>query len=439
MDEKEFIKIVSKIWKRIFTDTYVPIKIPKNKNTFLKNLFKKIYKHEYSPSNPREYIVSNKHNLVSRIVPVLSEEDILVYYYCTRKIEDNLSKTRVEWTYGWFSMWWETRKKEETEFNWLTEIPISISPYTYNPLAWVEAWRDFQKKAYTYSTSWGFNYFIKFDIANFYDSINLLLLEKKIREVSNKDEIIFIDLLFYFLKNWSKKFNNYFHKSVWLPQDEVWDCSRVLANFYLHDFDLYVSNFCKDNDMQYLRYADDMILMWNDEFLVKKWLFLSSKELSKIWLNINSSKVDIFKTTDEFKEYWAFDIFDKLWDKSNIKNIESAINDFNILNKKNIKFRKDSLISRFINCEINNVDITKKQLILWEVLNDEFLSNCESYTLEKIYKILSKNDKKLFQEKLDNLIDKIFFNKFHYSLLKISNLIKLNKKKINNKINELKF
>jgi len=96
MDEKEFIKIVSKIRKRVFTDTYVPINTPKNKNTFLKNLFKKIYKHEYSPSNPREYIVSNKHNLVSRIVPVLSEEDILVYYYCTRKIEDNLSKTRVE-------------------------------------------------------------------------------------------------------------------------------------------------------------------------------------------------------------------------------------------------------------------------------------------------------------------------------------------------------
>lgn len=79
MLEEKFIQTVSGIWKYIFKKTYVPIIEPK-KDSFLKDLFVKIQSFSYSPSNPREYIVSNKHNLVSRIVPILAVADICVYY-----------------------------------------------------------------------------------------------------------------------------------------------------------------------------------------------------------------------------------------------------------------------------------------------------------------------------------------------------------------------
>ena len=238
MIEKDlFLKTISGIWAEISKKTYVPITEKIEKKIFLDGLFGEIESFNYTPSNPREYIVSNKHNLVSRIVPVLSVKDICVYYYCVKSLEENLAINRVDGTYGGFSMGGSIRKKEEEEFNFLSEIPFSVSPYTYNPLAWVNAWRDFQKKAYTYSAQDEYSYFIKLDVANFYDCINLNLLDKKVRESCKKAHSDIIDLLFQFLRNWNKKFDKYFPKSIGLPQDEVGDCSRILANFYLQDFD----------------------------------------------------------------------------------------------------------------------------------------------------------------------------------------------------------
>lgn len=172
MKKVEFKQTVSGIWRYIFKKTYVPIQKP-NKDKFLDDLFHKIQDYSYTPSNPREYIVFNKHNLVSRIVPILAVADICVYYFCIKSLEKELANNRVDGTYGGFSMSGELRNKENTEFDSLNEIPLSISAHTYNPLAWVNAWRDFQKKAFTYSNQDDYSYFIKFDIANFYDCINL--------------------------------------------------------------------------------------------------------------------------------------------------------------------------------------------------------------------------------------------------------------------------
>lgn len=439
INEELFLRTVSGIWPSIFKKTYVSIGENLEKLPFLSLLFNEIKSFTYSPTHPREYIVSNKHNLVSRIVPVLSIKDICVYYFCLKTLENKLAINRVDATYGGFSMGGSLRKMEKVEFESVSEIPFSMSPYTYNPLAWIEAWRDFQKKAYIYSVRGEYSYFIKFDVANFYDCINLNLLEKKVRTTCDGDCSEVIDLLFHFLKNWNKKFDKYFPKSVGLAQDEVGDCSRILANFYLQDFDKVFSDYCILNNMQYLRYADDMVLMGKDPLVTKKALFFASKELSKIGLNINSSKVDCFDNLSSYNSYWAFDIFDKLGDKNNKADIESAIYAYktNIDNK--VYFRKDSVLARILNCNFHIIDITRKQYILAQVLHDEFLMNCEEFPLRRLYDILNENDKLLLKEKLENLIDVVYFNKYHYVLLKVSDLFKFDENRLKLKIDELKF
>jgi Reverse transcriptase (RNA-dependent DNA polymerase) len=441
MDKIEFNKIISGIWKKIFKDTFVPIKEPK-KDEFLNNLFDEIQNYSYTASNPREYIVLNKHNLVSRIVPILAVKDICIYYYCIQKLDEKISGNRVESTFGGFSMGGNLRKKEDEEINNLNEVPFSVSPYTYNPLAWVNAWRDFQKKAFTYSSQDDYSYFIKFDIANFYDCINLNILENKIRGVCDNNHFDTIDLLFSFLKNWNRKFHKYSIKTVGIPQDEVGDCSRILANFYLQDFDQVFCNYCNKLNIKYLRYADDMILMGKDELETKRALFEASKELNKIGLNINSSKVDIFESKKAFDYYWAFDIFDKLGDKDNIKDIEEAIKMYKKCIKGNKKFRNDSVSSRLLNCDLNKVDISFKYELLLGFMDENYLINCKDWVILRIYNILSNEERTKLKEKLELLIDKVYFNQFHYTLLKCNNFLKFDSEtieKINKRIKEIAF
>lgn len=444
MNKNHFDKTILGIWKYIFKKTYVPIEQP-DKDTFLDALFHKIQDYSYTPSNPREYIVSNKHNLVSRIVPILAVADICVYYFCIKSLEKELANNRVDGTYGGFSMSGELRNKENTEFNRLNEIPFSVSTYTYNPLAWVKVWRDFQKKAFTYSNQDNYSYFIKFDIANFYDCVNLNILENKVRSVCNKNNFEIIDLLFNFLKNWNRKFHKYSPKTVGIPQDEVGDCSRILANFYLQDFDQEFNKKCKTNNIKYLRYADDMIIMGKNELETKKALFEASKELSKIGLNINSSKVDIFESKLDFNYYWSFDIFDKLGDNENKNDIEKAIRMYKSRKKdKNKKFRSDSVLNRILNCNLTDIDISLKYEILHEFMSEdnEFLINSEDWVILRIYNILSPEEKIKLKQKLESFIDTVYFNKFHYVLLKSKDFLSFDSKiieKINQRIKEIAF
>ena len=148
MNLTDFLSSIdTKFWKHIHNKTYVPISPIWDKKQFLIWLFEQIDNHNYSPSKPREYIVSNKHNMVSRIVPVFELKDSCVYYFCVKKIEKEIAINRVEWTYWWFSLWWCIRKTEDEEFKMKEQIFFSSSPFSYNIFAWVNARRDFQKKS----------------------------------------------------------------------------------------------------------------------------------------------------------------------------------------------------------------------------------------------------------------------------------------------------
>jgi hypothetical protein len=168
----------SSFWRTLSNSLvpYAPGERPQNKKQFLEKLFIDISKRHYTASVPRDYIVYNKHNFVTRIVPTFSYRDACVYFFCIKRLEEFIAVNRVEGTFGGWQLGNHIRKKEEEE-----SAGMYVPTTSYNRGLWLDHWKDFQKHAYTYSLSDSYNYFLKFDIANFYDTINLRLLENKIR------------------------------------------------------------------------------------------------------------------------------------------------------------------------------------------------------------------------------------------------------------------
>jgi hypothetical protein len=193
-------------------------------------------------------------------------------------------------------------------------------------------WQDFQKKAYQYSKMDDYEYYIKFDISNFYNSINLDLLIRKIYLSIPLSKRFYGELLSHFLYNWNKKLEGYVDKKIGIPQDEIGDCSRILANFFLQEYDKKMYELCNSYNSTYLRYADDQIIFCKNKNQARHILFEASKILFKNDLILNSSKVIEYTSEKEFNDYWAFELFDLLADKDNKEYLNKAAEEY-LLNK----------------------------------------------------------------------------------------------------------
>ncbi len=245
---KKFKQYFNRDFWRAFQDKQSFFDIPRNKNdkdAFIDNLYTEIQERKYYPSVPKCYIDRDKGNGITRIVPVFTLKDYCVYYYCIKKIEDKIAYNRVENTFGGWTLGGLMRKSEDDEmekrrkhFNrqedFIAELHgISVSEYSFNPAAWARAYGDLNSKLYVIAKARNYKYVAELDIANYYDSIRLDILEMRIRELVNEEQADIVSLLFHFLNYWNRNTNLYNKQTVGIPQDAMGDCSRILANFYL--------------------------------------------------------------------------------------------------------------------------------------------------------------------------------------------------------------
>jgi hypothetical protein len=105
----------SSFWRTLSNSLvpYAPGERPQNKKQFLEQLFNDIRKRHYTASVPRDYIVYNKHNYVTRIVPTFSYRDACVYFFCIKRLEESIAVNRVKGTFGGWRLGNSIRKKEE--------------------------------------------------------------------------------------------------------------------------------------------------------------------------------------------------------------------------------------------------------------------------------------------------------------------------------------
>jgi hypothetical protein len=439
-NRSEFLRVFPPKFKDKLKESIIPFKEKLIAKNIANGLYRDLADFKYHPSPPRDYIVFNKHNYVSRIVTSFHAKDYFLTYFCCKMLEEEIAKNRVPGTYGGWRLGNKIRIREEEE-DIFFDYENSISFNSYNPYLWRKNWQNFQKKAYQFSISGKYSFFLKFDIANFYNDINLDILYKKLLSATPKQKVQYVELLFHFLKNWNKKFEGFSTKTVGLPQDEIGDCSRLLANFYLQDYDDFMSKFCKRLGAKYLRYADDQIMFTDKRETALEILFAASKELFKIGLDINSSKVDEFKCKNDFNTYWAFEIFELLKDEKDLPSINKAFKMFLSYRKRGVRFRESSILKRLLGVDFTILKPVYKKQFFTYILEPEFLSNLEWWGLNKIYMKLKPKAKINFLRTLDELIDKVNFNSFHYNLRYFykKNKIEYDERRLNDRINKLRI
>lgn len=379
-DINNFKKYFNRDFWKAFQDKQSFFNLPKKqkKDEFIEQLYNEIIERKYYPSVPHCYIDIDKGNGVTRIVPVFALKDYCAYYYCIKKIEDKIAYNRVENTFGGWTLGGLMRKSEDDEmekrkkdFNrhedFVAELHgISVNEYSFNPAAWARAYGDLNSKLYATARSGNYKYVAELDIANYYDSIRLDILEMRVREIVNESHADTISLLFHFLNYWNRNTNLYNKQTVGIPQDAMGDCSRILANFYLQPYDKYVFDLCKQNRYKYLRYADDQFLFSVNKDDLLLLIFKVSKKLNGLGLSINQKKVKI-RTTEELIVHRSFRIFDLLKndkDKRDKSKVEKFIDCYlDILDKSGLENMKDSgipMLNRALFCPaLKNIDFAK--------------------------------------------------------------------------------
>jgi len=414
-----------RFWRHIHKETLIPYrgKTP-SRILFLEKLCNDVENMKYVPSSPRGYVVSHKQNLVVRFIPALKREDLCVYFFCLKCLEKEIAKNRVKGTYGGWKLGGKIRKMEN-----LDVVP-SFPDYSYNRFAWMQAWTDYQNRAFNLQRNSKYNFFIVYDIANFYDSIRLGRLEILIREVVKRNKTEVVNLLIYFLSNWGKRDLNYNRQNIGLPQDEVGDCSRILANFYMQDYDKTVFSKCKRRSSGYLRFADDQIIASPDEKTAKEIMFLASKELAKIGLNLNANKAKLLKKS-EFYDYWSFDIFKLLANKNDRVSIEKAWKLFEQKITRKEQFKPESVLKRILSCNLNKVSLKIRKEILTAVKEKDFITSINEYYLKRIYIFLRSKERILFLKYLNKLSKDVLFNRYHLCVMKFARECSVSKMYLN--------
>lgn len=458
-DIKKFRQYFNRDFWRAFQEKQSFFNLPKNKagkDSFVENLYKEIQERTYYPSVPCCYIDVDKGNGVTRIVPVFTLKDYSVYYYCIKKIEDKIAYNRVENTFGGWTLGGLMRKSEDDEmekkrqnFNdkedFMAQLQgISVSEYSFNPAAWARAYGDLNSKLYASAKARNYKYVAELDIANYFDSVRLDILEMRIREIVNEKHADVVSLLFHFLNYWNRSANLYNKQTVGIPQDAMGDCSRILANFYLQSYDKFVFELCKQNKCKYLRYADDQFIFSEDRNKLHILIFKISKKLNSLGLSINQKKVKVRTTENliDHRSFKAFDLFKEVENKKDKNKVEQFVDYYlDLLNSSglaNIKNNGSPLLNRLLSCPaLKNIDFSKKIKLISCYLDDEYLKNCRAIYLEKIYKLFDKNARLEFVKKLNFLAQKLIHNAFHYQVLNFYEKNKIDTKLIRKRIQKL--
>ncbi len=397
---------------------FEPGEIP-DRAPFLDRLYEDLRASTYFPSPPRAFIAIEKDLGVPRFQTAFRHAEYCVYFFCVREIEEFIATNRVGGTFGGWTLGNPLRKSEESEAA-DQESPIGGGDYepalSLNKFAWRKHWTDFQARASDAMQRSGCDWIVKFDLANFYDSINHSILFRDLRAVCPHEDAEVLDLLQHFLSHSLRPFSGYTPRTVGLPQDEVGDCSRILANFYLQRYDQQIAELCSQMGCQYLRYADDQIIFGPDRRCLEDLIFFASRELFAINLSINVAKVRYF-SVDQFQEYWAWDLFELIGDGSVAEGVAAALEYFLRWRAEGKEFRWQSVLRRLLNSNWIGLKRTQTALLLNQLLQPEFLRKADTWTLTRIAQKLRPDWRTRMFSILDDMCSTTFLNGFIYNVL----------------------
>ena len=297
MKQEDFNRWFNSSFWRAFKDQAFPLTIPKSvadRKQLLDKVYRSVLSARYAPSPPEAEIVINKGHGVARTIPVFCIEDYCIYYFCIKELESVLCVNRTENTFGGWTLGGKLREQENSDIECeLTEY----GRYSFNPHAWVEAFGQWNSLLFSQLDARNYSHVLQFDLANFYDSVRLDILERWIREEADSKKGWIISLLFYLLNQWNRRNTGLHPQSVGLPQDVMADCSRILANYYLQKFDRFAAALCSKSGALFFRYADDSMILMNEPDKRESLLLLITRKLDRYGLRVNQKKVLLWEAS----------------------------------------------------------------------------------------------------------------------------------------------
>ncbi len=433
-NEEEFLNFFSSsLYNKIIKESTIKLNRKLNRKEYkniILNLYRELKNYEYRTDVIDEKLFTYKTNNVARIIPILSVKDELLYYFVCKMLEDEIAVNRTENTYGGWRIGNKIKIEEDAEIEYVYK--------SYNPTLWNENWKEFQNILFNKIQTLDDNDMVlKLDIANFYDNINLSLLEKKLLVSVPVEKLEFINMLMYFLRNWNLKNDRYHLKSVGIPQNEFGDQSRLLANFYLQNYDKIVKQICDISNAVYIRYADDQIIILKENEKLNDIMYVISRELNTLGLNLNASKVKKYNK-ETIQVLYGIPVF-KLIDE---QKYDEAVNKFfEFYNREDVDFNYTSSLRRFLNIGLDKFNMSNRNKLKSIITEYQFVRESNEYYMRKIYNNLLKEERGDFIDLIYKISKETTYNAFHYNAINFLNRINVtdNIDEIISRIQEIKM
>lgn len=191
-----------------------------------------------------------------------------------------------------------------------------------------------------------YDYFLKIDISNFYDSIKHGILFDKLSKKVKKPEIINVIKQAITTPTVSYNFNKNDLITKGVPQGLP--ISNVLAHIYLNDLDIKYKNI---NSIRYIRYVDDILILCKktDSDEIYNHLVYDLEAIYNLKINQDKLKKGLIIEGFEFLGYYV----GKIYNGTISITVKEA----------SIKKLEDSLIKLFSNYKYNSKKISPRQFL----------------------------------------------------------------------------
>lgn len=139
-----------------------------------------------------------------------------------------------------------------------------------------------------------YKYVLRLDIDNFFDTIDHLLLRKRLVATGTEEEIVRLIMLCMEMGKVRQKSREWIDTMLGTPQGAA--LSPLMANLYLHSFD----QFAISRNLPYIRYADDFLFLCESQEQASELLKKTEQHLKdKLKLSLNQPP-SIIKLSDGF-------------------------------------------------------------------------------------------------------------------------------------------
>ena len=429
MNRPDFLRWFNRGFWKAFSHSTFPIEIPKTpleRAALLQSVYDDIASARYAPNIPEAELVADKGHGVARTIPVFSIRDYCVYYFCIKELEDVLCGNRTPNTFGGWTLGGQLRIRENDE---IESDTTAYGRYSFNPHAWTHAFGEFNSLLFAQLDPGHYAYVLQLDLSNFYDCVRLDILERWIREHSPPEKGWVIALLFYLLNHWNRRNTGLHPQAVGLPQDALADCSRILANFYLQQYDRFAAGVCKQASATYFRYADDQMILLNDRSKIPNVLLLLTRNLDRYGLRVNQKKVVLWETKDLIRHRCRAiqAIFATKGDNQNPALVRKFVDSYLALKPADLADTWNGgmpLLNRLLWARLDSLPRSLFNRIMVRLTSEPFLLQATTAKLQRIRKLNALRTSPInFNNRIRTTASKIVHNAFHHEALAYSEKI----------------